>query len=827
MTEQIYINGVLMEQSAGSPASLVWQSPFFTDIDNITSNRSNSVDFPVTRNNLAAIDNCHLAGVSSVYAYRRHRVLYYRDGVQIFAGYATLLSITPTAIKFSFTWGSVEAFQTLLDLNLRDLTGETTHVTWESGKMGSYENGNILWGAAGVEYTPHPVMPVSEVLAAMQEASGVTFTNPKIFNDYVIPLVTKDADETAKIENGVRITVGNTDTFLTLTVTADTPQGRNRWNCLAPDEDTDTDRSQLYLGDGLYDVSDIDELKVVVKEWDFKTLKTNNVLSQVISLSVCAMTEDGTSGTEIGYVKAIYYKDDDEGYHFYRVEEETELTFDVEDYSYIALRVNYGSASTANAILKAVIQSVDICLYDNGDQDVQPGSQFPLYGNLPDWTCSQLLKNLMKLEGVFPLVHSATEVEFISIDALYSNRFAAPDWTAKAALTGGMAEELSTALDGYARKNTCKWADDDTVTGDYAGEIDVDDETLDKEAELITMDFAATDTRSNGKVMIRSYSIDEGDDDEEVQFDEVEPRILKLASTGDAVFDGLDWPSILKNKYAKYVNVVNRPRLLTVQVLLTAPDLAALDLTVPVYLRQFGHYYAIRELTTKDATLAEAKLLELKCIEYETDTVADDSSEDVEGVSGETYEGNGLTVLQDADGNWYATLTDRNDSRIKALNLTGKYKVCLMRYGYTRRGKRIITYISERDAKSTKTDRKKFRVYRFGLRWRVIGEHLLRYGRVSPTSQVVTSEVYSGATLVFNLLDPITLPSAANTKRYMTRDGHITNRDKDGLSELYIGLFHNGENGWELVSNKVQVRGRNAAKSRMWDFDENNVVMGE
>ena len=72
MQERIYINGVLMEQSDNKGISLVYQSQLFTDIDSIVSNRTNSVDFPMTRNNLLAIDRTHLPGIDSPYAYQGH-----------------------------------------------------------------------------------------------------------------------------------------------------------------------------------------------------------------------------------------------------------------------------------------------------------------------------------------------------------------------------------------------------------------------------------------------------------------------------------------------------------------------------------------------------------------------------------------------------------------------------------------------------------------------------------------------------------------------------------------------------------------------------------
>ena len=121
MTEQIYINDVLMDRTDGKAVSLVFQSQLFTDIDSIVSNRTNAVEFPATKKNLSAVGNPQMAGSKSEFAYRKHRAVYLRDGVQIFSGFGTLLSVSGTSIKFSFTWGNVSVFKKLLDYKLREI----------------------------------------------------------------------------------------------------------------------------------------------------------------------------------------------------------------------------------------------------------------------------------------------------------------------------------------------------------------------------------------------------------------------------------------------------------------------------------------------------------------------------------------------------------------------------------------------------------------------------------------------------------------------------------------------------------------------------------
>ena len=171
-----------MDQEGGKPTSLVYQSPIFTDIDNIVSNRTNSVNFPVTRNNLNAIDNCQMTSGSSKFAYRRHTVKYYRDGVQIFSGYGTLMSVTQTQIKFTFTWGNVAAFKKLLDYKLRKIKGPAGQaeisIPWRDNAVNT-PNFAMNLDTGGY---PHPVMKVSTLLAGIELTTGVTIENKELLS---------------------------------------------------------------------------------------------------------------------------------------------------------------------------------------------------------------------------------------------------------------------------------------------------------------------------------------------------------------------------------------------------------------------------------------------------------------------------------------------------------------------------------------------------------------------------------------------------------------------------------------------------------------------
>lgn len=822
MQERIYINGVLMEQSDTKGISLVYQSQLFSDIDSIVSNRTNSVDFPMTRNNLLAIDRSHLPGIDSIYAYRRHRAIYIRDGMQIFAGYGTLLSITDSSLKFSFTWGNVEAFQKLLDIKLHDLSLPDLYgyVLWSSDAYEVYSefyDKDIHFGTGTV---PHPIMPVSKIIEAMEIASGVKIKNPEVFSNYVIPLVTKNADNETRRYGGVNIVYGGKYGYQP--TNGDMPY-RFQHCCLVPDQDEDTDVAGLYVGNGIYNVSKLDEVELHIGAggWDFQTLRTVGGVNRrymYTNVRVYSVDENGNYPRELGHIATKEYQSEG-GYAYFRVEEDTTLRLDVSECSYIIIAVNT-CADSENVQFRDIgfmNDSYDIQLYDPNAEYVIPGGWFPIWTNLPDWDCAQLLKNLMKIAGVFPFLGgSDNEIEFIGADRIYDNRSRALDWTDKLMLKNGLPTEQTMQYGSYARVNHCKYAEDDTVSGNYDGDLVIDSDTLDSETDLITLDFAPT--RCIGADGMTPYIPSYKKNDEgEVEFTEVTPRILQYYTSINGekktTFAGLEWTALLENRYYTYQQLVNRPRVVKASVVLDALELSKLDLSVPVYSFSLGHYYAITKLTTKDNGLAEVELLMLHSSvrkQNDVDSITD------------------LTVLQDEDGGYYASIPSMTTDQISALRQDPNYKICLIRYGYARRGKLVKFTDKTGKEVDTNTDRKKFRNYRRREKWRIIGEELLVTGKIAAHSQ--TRRYYGSSTLVFTLSDTIILPpmrkcTKGGISRNLTKGGRIKNSDRDGIAELSIAMYKRDDDGkWKRISNICPVRGRSQDKRKLWEFSTDNFV---
>ena len=635
MTEQIYINGVLMEQSEGKATQLVYQSPFFTDLDNIVSNRTNSVDFPATPGNLRAVEMAQLSTGTSLFGFRRHTAAYYRDGIQIFVGYGTLLSITPSLLRFSFVWGNASVFQTLFDNKLETLQQDGDYVTWNEANVA-----NMTRFCSGVSYgyaapLGHPYLPVSEILARIQSRDGIKIDNADIFKEYVIPLLSRKADERALEYQSFMIKYGQ----LVYKPSGGYPMG---YAFLRPGA-SDRDIAGLYdteKNNGIYNIDGIDTLRISFKK-GFR-IQTQGVPQSTYSLfRIVAVDEDADMSNiynrylhDIRLENVYTFSPDantsDTKIDIWELQQDVEVELTVTDYKYLVLIAAYNGQSAQILTMSELRMS-----YDGESEIVLPGGLFPLYLNLPEWTESQLLKNLMKLEGVFAVCPDSRTIHFVRVDTLYENRPAALDWTDRLMLTGGLPDERGTSLSGFAQINHCRYQEDESVSKNCDADLLVDNETLDKEQDLITLDFAAapgdyielytvdggtiTDVQFPNQSQADLYS---SDIEDSLQFNEgATPRVLryngKTETTANGgtrpvvTFDGLEWRNVLERKYRLYQDLVLHPTVLKASVLINPSELAGLDLSVPVYSYTLGHYYAILKLTTKSARVADVELLQL------------------------------------------------------------------------------------------------------------------------------------------------------------------------------------------------------------------------
>ena len=626
MYEEIIINGKTMELDANSKGvQMVLQSPYLTDIKAIISNRTNTVTFPATPHNKAII-GCTSLQQDSTFAYRKHRAIYKRDGVQMFDGKATLLSVTDKNIQMCFTWGNTDAFQKLFDTNLRELSlGRSRYpATLISNPNNYMALINYGGGRGGVGVS------VKKVLEAIETKCGVTglqsLATVKGDNKFVMPLTSRNGDSDTRyyqrfrFDNDATSRLYSYGDFRYLLIGPNTSHMKDLHNCYDPTT------KAIYTGGA----------KTARIRFSVEYMKYNYIggsfpypdgdPSKFVGLSVFKMHSpdiDNTSAVENLLAAGIDSQTGSGPYLTrYSLTGDVQYDIDVEGYEYIALCVlwydNFYAYSDAVLLSGTDISEISVVFDRNeGEEvmyDVVTQNSYPIGLNLPDMSCGQFIKNLLWLRGEFAFSQDGKKFEFASFNALKTNKSKAKDWTNK--MITLQPKERQTTLDGTARKNHFRYAEADWYDRDqYSGSIKIDDETIQAETEYCMSDFALA---PDNKIPVWSKNEDDawdfaGNDIPPVLL--VGPDVTLLINwlVISAGYSSMQrWPSILSRFYQQYADAIEHPVIIKGDFLVTTADLNALDMRIPVYLKQTGRYYAIRKLTTKNAKVAEAELIELK-----------------------------------------------------------------------------------------------------------------------------------------------------------------------------------------------------------------------
>ena len=599
MTEEIYIDGTLMDLDAGKTnVQMIYQSPVMMDFQSVVSNRTTNVTLPLTQNNLKAIGYVGTQ-VDSDFPYRKHSVIYKRDGVQLLTGIATLLSIKARTITFCFTWGNVKAMEGLFSTNLRELT---TLLLPYCDYPSSYINNMMLHiqyggGRKGVG------VAVKDVLAAIETQCGVTGIQTLADTEdgwqYALALTGRNGDTRTRELQGAVYGVPTARTWEVAYLYYLTT--------LVGDGDSDP---HGYLNEyGIMDVSGVSTLRVRM-EGTLDNLQYGTTFKQQ---TMKLVGDDGNgwdydNGVTIAVPTVVGQQG---GINIMRYTCNYDQTIDVSGYERVCIAIT-ADVGNYNPGLSNVNMTYAV-LIPNPDQpeEVIYGTGLPAYPvalNLPDMTCGEFIKNMLWIQAKFAYSQNGKDFQIISFNQLQANKSVARDWTEK--MITLYPTERQTKLEGTAQKNFFRWAEaDDYDNTQYEGVLETEDETIEQEREYCKSAFALSPTNR-----IPVWTLNDGEWD--YNGDGQPVRIL--ISEGGLLFllharydEQLRWQWILDNRYRPYADIIRRPVVLKAEFVLTTYDLFSLDMTIPVYLRQTGHYYLIRKLTTKSGGVADAELIKI------------------------------------------------------------------------------------------------------------------------------------------------------------------------------------------------------------------------
>lgn len=301
-------------------------------------------------------------------------------------------------------------------------------------------------------------------------------------------------------------------------------------------------------------------------------------------------------------------------------------------------------------------------------------SPFPIAENLPDMTHAEFLSALMAMAGLFayPDSSDSNTIRMMSPDQFYNstgtidydyrivgsgdNRTpntqtdrrivdshldaTIQDWSRKVILNDRgeiwRPEGTEFTMGDYAQTNTLDYDnDEDAEMLNTQGIISIDNEDIEPENELVSLNFSASANRFINNTnsihdkttfaVVPCYDVkkDKDGNTTDVTYNEPSPRILALnitTSDGLAHFEYGYFPrtmyfggskGIVAKRYAGYQRILKKFRMITVYVKLTVADICNLNYTRRVYLDVYGCYFAIYSVTTGEDGICECKLIKL------------------------------------------------------------------------------------------------------------------------------------------------------------------------------------------------------------------------
>lgn len=676
MTKELYINGQLCDLE--DTPSLIFQSPVFNDLDVIQSNRSAEINLPLTPRNRKAfglIDRIDILDDSA--AYRKHSAAYYLGGFPIFTrGYAMVTDVTDT-INITLVWGNIDNFQPLFDASLRDLREQiievagADYVEWNKDTKYAAPSETTSAGFIQIDFGAgrninysHPSVQVSAILDAIQKYHGITIENITRLSQtsdkhpMIVPLVSKNSGPDSWYSDRFEASsahYGNTSSSNTAL----------RFREIVSDK-----RSILTDQNYAIDVSSTKTIDVSIISYSSAVFFPGmRATSASPTLKLRGDSGNGTSEVLLS-VEGI---DTGSGIRFgVKPDLFNNVEVNVEDYD--TVRWILSNAVTIDATTSDEFTVAAKFIITPHFDDIQFPSPFPIAENLPDMTHAEFLSALMTMAGLFayPDSSDSNTIRMMSPDQFYNstdtidydyrivdsgdNRTpntqtdrrivnshldaTIQDWSRKVILNDRgeiwRPEGTEFTIGDYAQTNTLDYDnDEDAEMLNTQGIISIDNENIERENELVSLDFSASTNRAGWNTdhsdwpfaFVPCYEEQTVNGAKEVNYSAPSARILADVNTtiedGNGTvgryrhglfprtmyFGGSE--GIVAKRYADYQRILKKFRMITVYVKLSVADICNLDYTRRVYLDVYGCYFAIYSVTTGEDGICECKLIKL------------------------------------------------------------------------------------------------------------------------------------------------------------------------------------------------------------------------
>lgn len=271
----------------------------------------------------------------------------------------------------------------------------------------------------------------------------------------------------------------------------------------------------------------------------------------------------------------------------------------------------------------------------------------PIYfePNFPEMKPIDFLKGVFYVVGGYPIIYNG-KLRLVLYRDLIDNVDKAVDWSNFLTNDYAMPSSIDFVLSDWAQVNKLRWKSDNEDNPKYSGSFEIKDPYLNTENDVFTLPFEGCDTdrgmakvplyesgkvinyvklKGTGHLQYASYA-------KEVEgfvFKECKPRIgvrhkneaventtdtTEHSSLDYLTFEELSFRSkggLMDTRYKVFSEMLKHPYVVTDNMELDEFTLGNLDMSVPVYLRQYGSYFGIQSIKRKSDGKCTVQLLKI------------------------------------------------------------------------------------------------------------------------------------------------------------------------------------------------------------------------
>lgn len=673
--EELYIDNERVDTDGKTKVTLDIKSNLLQDISKIVSNHTYTIKLPKTARNQRIVQHSDLVQGRNDYPYRVHNARFFRNGVEVIKNGRAVIMQVGDDIEVSIVWGLFPAFSDMVskgttlnqlesdarilwtgkesadtianarekdyfyaDINVLVPTQITTY--WIYGYTNTHSNGGnfgpthtTFGGNRGYTHTNlHPCVKVSWILEQIRSNIGVEFNwsgeAKETIDELIIPLINKKSNALTFLE-----TFSATIPAISGTTLGDLKPVVNSGMAIFK-EDNGAVQQLTVTADVMVHIEAKASATYNMQNYSHKGTEGWNYNGCFVDMKVTKASGDVVhycignpkGNKSSGYRRAKFtdypdnkIEDNLTGNGVVELEAGDKITFA----AYYCIWNGFGNGGTEayygqtkptgyNPPTTFHGGTIEIGVTSN-DGNVPEGGYFPIAYNLPNIKIIDFVKFLACITGTFPLqIANDSLVRFVPIGTVWNNTANAIDWTAKvvAPHADNKPKEMEYKLSDWKQHNRYKWKEDDTVTGNYDGDLLIDNETLELERDVFTFPFAASD--GNNVPMYEKKNDTVGP--VEYDYKACKDRVLRLTegtnSKAAGIFD-ISMQSILDKKYSDLVRTLQDVKVLKEKVILSDAEIQQFDETRPVYLSQYGRYFAVLEIKSEGNGVSEVTLLQL------------------------------------------------------------------------------------------------------------------------------------------------------------------------------------------------------------------------